>query len=65
MFWERQSRTQRAEAQREIQEALRRHHRDHSGAQAHPKAGFLVPESSGIFAFSGAPMMGGVPVWDL
>ena len=65
MFWERQSRSERAEALREIQETLRRHHRMHAGPGAHPQGGFLVPEWSGSLACSGAAILGNAPVWDL
>jgi hypothetical protein len=65
MFWERQSRAERAEAPPEIQGTLRHHHRDHPGQQAHPQGGFLVPEWSGSIAFSGSAIPGSAPVWDL
>src|SRR5208337_1697021 len=37
MFWDRQSRPERVAALHEIQEVLRRHHRDSSSPEAHPK----------------------------
>jgi hypothetical protein len=36
MFWERQSRSQRAEAIKEIQMTLRHQHRNQRGPEAHP-----------------------------
>jgi hypothetical protein len=65
LFWERQSRTERAEALRDIQDTLRRHHRENLGPHVHPQTGFLVPEWNGPIAFSGAALLGNVPVWDL
>jgi hypothetical protein len=65
LFWERESRTERAEALSDIQETLRRHHRTAQGLEAHPLGGFLVPEWNGPIAFSGAAMLGSAPVWDL
>ena len=65
MFWERQSRGERAEALREIQEAMRRHHRSAPGPDAHPQGGFLVPEWNGPMAYSGAAILGHAPTWEL
>lgn len=65
MFWERQSRSERARALHDIQETLRRHHREHPGLHAHPQGGFLVPEWNGPIAFSAAALLGNVPVWEL
>lgn len=65
MFWERQSRTERAEAVHEIQETLRNHHRNHPGPEAHPSGGFLVPEWNGPIAYSAAAMLGHAPSWAL
>jgi hypothetical protein len=65
MFWERQSRSERAEALREIQQALRSHHHDKAGPDAHPSTGFLVPEWSGPIAASGAAILGHAPTWAL
>jgi len=44
MFWDRQSRAERAAAILEIQAALRLHHRTASGPEAHPTAAFPVPD---------------------
>jgi hypothetical protein len=65
MFWERQSRTERSEALREIQKVLLSHHRKTPGPQAHPTSGFLVPEWNGPIAFSGAAILGNAPSWAL
>ena len=65
MFWERQSRAERAEAIHEIQETLRNHHRNHHGPEAHPAGGFLVPEWNGPIAYSAAAMLGHPPSWAL
>lgn len=65
LFWERESRAQRAAARAEIQETLRRHHRAAPGPQAHPQGGFLVPEWSASAAAFGVKSPGNVPVWDL
>jgi len=65
MFWERQSPAERADTLREIQQTLRKHHRNHPGPQAHPAGGFLVPEWNGPIAFSGAAILGHAPSWAL
>jgi hypothetical protein len=65
MFWERQSRTERAEAIHDIQETLRNQHRNHPGVEAHPAGGFLVPEWDGPVAYSAAAMLGHAPSWAL
>jgi hypothetical protein len=65
MFWDRQSRTERMAALREIQETLRRHHRNAPGPEAHPNDSFPVPEWSGAGAFPGAAIPGTAPSWDL
>ncbi|MGA2807886.1 MAG: hypothetical protein ABSE87_07100 [Terracidiphilus sp.] len=65
MFWERQTRMDRAEARREIQKVLLGHHENGASPQAHPKGGFLVPQWDGPIAFSGAAVPGSVPSWSL
>ena len=65
MFWERQSRQERAEAIREIQQTLVKHHRTTAGEGAHPVRGFLVPEWNGDLAYSGAALLGHAPSWAL
>lgn len=65
MFWDRQSHTERKVALREIQETLRRHHRNSAGPEAHPKEGFPVPDWSGDSVLSGSAAHGTVPTWDL
>jgi hypothetical protein len=65
MFWERQSRAERAEALREIQKTLLSHHRAGNGPQVHPVNGFLVPAWNGPIAFSGAAILGHAPTWAL
>jgi hypothetical protein len=65
LYWERQSRTERAEARREIEKTLRKHHVNQAGPQAHPQHGFLVPEWDGPIAYSGASILGNAPSWAL
>ena len=65
MFWERQSRSQRAEAIKEIQMTLRHQHRNQRGLEAHPNGGFLVPEFKGSDSGSGASVLGHAPRWAL
>jgi hypothetical protein len=65
MFWERESRAQRAEAIREIQMTLRYQHRNQKGPEAHPNGGFLVPEWKGSNLASGAAILGNAPSWAL
>lgn len=65
LFWERQSRSERTDCLNEIQKVLRGHHHDEAGPDAHPHAGFLVPEWGGPIAFSGAAILGHAPTWAL
>ena len=65
MFWERQSRTERFELMKEIQQALRHQHRVHKGPDAHPHSSFLVPELTGANLGPVAVSQGGVPSWAL
>lgn len=65
IFWERQSRPQRAEALTEIQRVLRGHHRVEAGPDAHTHNSFLVPEWDGPTAFAGAAVPGHAPTWGL
>jgi hypothetical protein len=65
MFWERQSRKERIEAMKEIQNTLRHQHRNRRGKEAHPSGGFLVPEWNSSDAGSGASIRGNAPSWAL
>lgn len=65
LFWERQNKMERAEALREIAKALRSHHTEEAGPEAHPQHGFLVPAWNGPIAFSGAAILGNAPSWAL
>jgi hypothetical protein len=65
MFWDRQSRTERAAALHEIQETLRRHHRATPGPEAHPIQLFPVPEWDPASAYSVAVGSGAVPNLEL
>ena len=65
LYWERHTRTERAQALREIGKTLRSHHSSKSGPEAHPQRGFLVPEQTGPMPVSGASVMGYAPPWAL
>ncbi len=65
LFWEKGTDEERAQALREIQETMRRHHLASPAANAHPQSGFLVPEWNGPIAFSGAAILGNAPLWAL
>ena len=65
LYWERQSKAERAQALREIEKTLRSHHFNLAGPEAHPTRGFLVPEWTGTIAFSGAAILGNAPSWAL
>jgi hypothetical protein len=65
IFWERQSRAQRAEALRDIQKVLLKHHHATPHPQAHPKQSFVVAEGNGPIACSGASISGHAPSWAL
>ena len=65
LYWERQSKSERANALREIDKTLRSHHYNQAGREAHPNQSFLVPEWKGPIAFSGAAILGNAPTWAL
>ena len=65
LFWERQSRMERAEATKEIQSTFRLQHRTQRGPAAHPQGNFLVPESQISSRRSGASVPGHAPSWAL
>jgi hypothetical protein len=65
LFWERQTKSERAHTMREIAKALRGHHHDVSGREAHPRRGFIVPDANGPAEFSGAATLGNAPSWAL
>jgi hypothetical protein len=50
---------------KEIQNTLRRQHRNQKGKEAHPRGSFLVPERSGSNSGSGAAIQGHAPSWAL
>lgn len=65
IYWERQSKQERAAAMQEIAKALRSHHSRQAGPAAHPERGFLVPERTAQQEFSGASVLGHAPSWAL
>lgn len=65
LYWERQSRQERAAAMQEIAKTLRGHHSKNAGPAAHPDRGFLVPERNAPHEFSGASVLGHAPSWAL
>lgn len=65
LFWERNSLAEQRAQHPEVLAALRAHHSNSDGTEAHPRAGFTLPTWSGIPAFSGAALLGGAPAWAL
>lgn len=65
LFWEGQSKVDRALGLQEIDKALRAQHKSDAGPTAHPERGFLVPDWDGPIAFSGAAILGHAPSWAL
>jgi hypothetical protein len=65
LFWERESRSQRIEAMKEIQNALRRQHGNRRGAEMHPKDIFLVPEGDSSSGFAESANREHAPSWAL
>lgn len=65
LFWERESRAQRIEAMKEIQNTFRHQHRNHKGQEAHPNGTFLVPERGASAAGAVAAIHGHAPSWAL
>lgn len=65
VYWERQTKPERAQLMREIEKTLRGHHYNQAGPEAHPQRGFLVPEADSPIASSGAAIRGNAPSWAL
>jgi hypothetical protein len=65
VYWERQSKAERAIALKQITKSLRGHHGRRSTADAHPLHGFIVTDSDGPNEFSGAAVLGHAPTWAL
>jgi hypothetical protein len=65
VYWERQSKAERATALKQITRTLRSHHGRRSTADAHPLHGFIVADCDGPDAFSGAAVLGHAPTWAL
>jgi hypothetical protein len=65
VYWSRTSRAEQETTRRQVIEALERHHSSTSTAQAHPRAGFNVPDWSGLARFSGAALLGGAENWSV
>jgi hypothetical protein len=61
LYWERQTPSERADALRDVEAALRNHHGDGNSPAVHPEHGFLVPAWDGPIAFSGAAILGNAP----
>ena len=65
LYWERQSKTERTLAMKDVASALRKHHNTHAGPEAHPNCGFLVQSAIASLTFSGAANLGNAPSWAL
>jgi hypothetical protein len=65
LFWERQTKMEKATALKEVAKTLRSHHSNQDGPEAHPGRSFLVPEWDGPIAYSGAAISGNAPSWAL
>ncbi len=65
LYWERQTKFERAQALREIGKVLRSHHSGPGGPHAHPSRGFMVSDWAGPVTFSGAAILGHAPSWAL
>ncbi len=65
LFWERQTKMERAQGILEIARTLRAHHQQGSAPEVHPQRGFLIPKWDGPVAFSGAAILGNAPSWAL
>jgi hypothetical protein len=65
LSWEHASPGQRLAALPDIQEALRRHHLEAPGPQAHPADGFLVPDYSDSIDYFEKGLSSAPPSWAL
>jgi len=65
VFWERETRTERAQGLSEIQRTLLNHHRSRKGPEIHPTGGFHVPARNYSAAISGVAILGHAPTWAL
>jgi hypothetical protein len=65
VYWERQSPEEQAAALAMVQKQIADHHRLGSDPEAHPTAGFNVPQWNGLPKFSAAALLGGAPEWSV
>jgi hypothetical protein len=65
VYWSRTSQEEQELARRSVVEVLELQHATSSSADVHPKAGFNVPEWSGLPRFSGAALLGGAENWSI
>ena len=63
VYWTRTSADERRKRRAEIVQTLREHHTDNNGPEAHPQAGFNLPEWNGEPALSAAALIGNAPSW--
>jgi hypothetical protein len=63
LYWERQTPTEQDEMLKEVEAALKSHHANRDGVEAHPEQGFVVPAWDGPAAASGAAILGNAPTW--
>ena len=63
VYFTRSSEQERANARYDIQQALRDQHLGTDAPEAHPAAGFNMPEWSGAPEVSAAALLGGAPAW--
>jgi hypothetical protein len=63
VYWTRTSASERAKMQAVIVRALQAQHAEASGSEAHPEAGFNLPEWNGEPRFSAAALLGNAPEW--
>lgn len=65
IFWDRQTAMERVVVRAEIQQMLRRQHREAAVCEAHLLQEFVVPEWQSTHPHEVAVVAGDVPVWEL
>ena len=65
IFWDRQTMIERLVMRAEIQESLRRQHREAGGCEAHLLYEFAVPEWESSILDETPVVAGDVPIWEL
>jgi hypothetical protein len=65
VYWSRPSESEQDATRLQVIQALEAHHTTSDAVDAHPRAGFNVPDWPGLARFSGAALLGGAESWSV